>query len=224
MRRDVDLKDISDGKLYGPNDMVKADCHGCKNCHICCTGMGNSVVLDPYDMYRMTTGLGETFNRMLSEKKIGLHVVDGLVLPSLSMTQGKEEACVYLGKDGRCSIHAQRPGICRLFPLGRVYEGEDFKYFLQTGECNDTTRTKIKVSKWIDTPMYESNRKFLLEWHAFLKHVEEVEKEKNDDDLTKQFNMTVLSVFYAEPYLAEDFYSQFEERLKRFDDVFESED
>ena len=30
MRRDVDLNEISDGKLYTSNDMVKADCYDCR--------------------------------------------------------------------------------------------------------------------------------------------------------------------------------------------------
>ena len=32
MRRDCDLNKISDGKRYLLNDMVKADCNGCKDC------------------------------------------------------------------------------------------------------------------------------------------------------------------------------------------------
>ena len=32
MKRDIDINEISDGKLYGPNDMVKADCGDCKGC------------------------------------------------------------------------------------------------------------------------------------------------------------------------------------------------
>lgn len=42
MDREIDLKDISDGKFYGINDMVKADCQGCEGCSACCRGMGNS--------------------------------------------------------------------------------------------------------------------------------------------------------------------------------------
>ena len=30
MRREVTLEEISDGKLYDANDMVKADCQDCK--------------------------------------------------------------------------------------------------------------------------------------------------------------------------------------------------
>ena len=30
MKRNIDLNEISDGRLYTANDMVKADCHDCK--------------------------------------------------------------------------------------------------------------------------------------------------------------------------------------------------
>ena len=30
MERDIDMKEVSDGRLYGLRDMVKADCGGCQ--------------------------------------------------------------------------------------------------------------------------------------------------------------------------------------------------
>ena len=45
MRREQTLEEISDGKLYDSNDMVKADCHDCEGCCDCCQGMGDSVIL-----------------------------------------------------------------------------------------------------------------------------------------------------------------------------------
>lgn len=38
MNREMDMAEVSDGKLYGLDDMVKADCAGCEGCHACCTG------------------------------------------------------------------------------------------------------------------------------------------------------------------------------------------
>lgn len=66
MNREMDMAEVSDGKLYGLDDMVKADCAGCEGCHACCTGMGTSVVLDPFDAYRMTAGTGKTFEALLA--------------------------------------------------------------------------------------------------------------------------------------------------------------
>ena len=107
MKRNVSLAEISDGRLYKANDMVKADCGGCNGCSRCCHGMGNSIILDPYDVYRMTTGMGKSMQELLAAS-VELNVVDGVILPNLKM-QGTEEACAYLDEEGRCSIHPYRP-------------------------------------------------------------------------------------------------------------------
>ena len=43
MKRQVTMEEISDGKLYTSNDLVKADCGDCEGCHACCTEMGSSI-------------------------------------------------------------------------------------------------------------------------------------------------------------------------------------
>ena len=210
MKRNVSLEEISDGRLYGENDMVKADCHGCKGCSKCCHDMGESIVLDPYDIYRLQTGEGLGFQELLATGKIELNVVDGVILPNLKMA----DACAFLDSQGRCSIHKSRPGICRLFPLGRYYENGDFKYFLQTGECADNNRSKVKVSKWMDTPNLRAYHDFLCTWHYFLNDVEAKVGDLEDMEAGKQLNMLVLQTFFVMPYnVQEDFYGQFYERM-----------
>lgn len=216
MKRNVTLAEISDGRLYGSNDMVKADCHGCKGCSQCCRGMGSSIVLDPYDVYRLQQGTGVDLSGLLAGEKVELNVVDGMILPNLKMV-GVEEKCAFLDEEGRCSIHASRPGICRLFPLGRYYEDGDFKYFLQTGECTDTNRSKVKVSKWIDTPDLARNHDFICTWHYFLNELEGIVGDLEDMELGKRLNMLMLQMFYMTPYDVEnDFYGQFEKRMEQF--------
>ena len=43
MLRNIDLKEISDGRLYDANDMVKAGSDDCSGCWDCCQGMGDSI-------------------------------------------------------------------------------------------------------------------------------------------------------------------------------------
>ena len=66
MIRNVALEEISDGKLYGLNDMVRAGCDECKDCCSCCEGMGQSVTIDPYDMHRMLSGLKKSAGQLLA--------------------------------------------------------------------------------------------------------------------------------------------------------------
>lgn len=213
MKRNVTLEEISDGNLYEANDMVKADCQDCKGCSDCCQGMGDTVILDPLDVHRLCAGL-----KKLPEEFLGsvleLGVTDGNILPHLAM-KGTEERCVFLNTEGRCSIHDIRPGFCRLFPLGRYYTEDGFKYILQIHECKKKNRSKIKVKKWLDTPNLKQYEKFVLDWHNFLLDVQEVFYETEDETLVKNLNMYVLSRFYYTPYKEdEDFYPQFYVRLE----------
>ena len=213
MRREVTLEEISDGKLYDANDMVKADCQDCKGGCDCCKGMGDSVILDPYDVCRLARGLGRNPADLIGTV-LELGVSDGNILPHLRM-QGREERCVFLNEEGRCSVHAIRPGFCRLFPLGRYYTEENFKYIIQVHECAKKNRSKIKVKKWIDTPDLKQYEKFVWDWHQFLLDVQEVFYQTEDTELIKNLNMYVISRFYTKPYEeAQDFYVQFYERLE----------
>ena len=214
MKRNVSLAEISDGRLYKASDMVKADCGGCNGCSRCCHGMGNSIILDPYDVYRMTTGMGKSMQELLAAS-VELNVVDGVILPNLKM-QGTKEACAYLDEEGRCSIHPYRPGICRLFPLGRFYENESFRYFLQTKECSRENRTKQKIRKWIDMPEFGRYETFVADWHFFVRRLQDRLMQQSDMEAAQRINRYILQEFYFRGWDAEqNFYDQFSERLKK---------
>lgn len=214
MIRNCALEEISDGKLYGENDMVKADTNQCQGCRsVCCHGMGSSIVLDPYDICRLTRKLNKTFEALL-EEHLELNVVDGIILPNLKMA-GMQESCAFLNDMQRCMIHDARPGICRLFPLGRYWEDDThFKYILQKNECHKPNLTKIKVKKWLDTQDLEKYNEFIVKWHCFLKEIQAAQKGL-DDNQNKILTMYVLKTFFAVPYDMRDFYVQFEERMSK---------
>ncbi len=214
MKRNISLNEISDGKLYNTDDLVEASCNGCKGQAACCHGMGNSIILDPYDVYRITAHLHRTFQELLSDK-IELNIVDGIILPNLKMT-GDAEGCTFLGRDGKCTVHVSRPGICRIFPLGRYYEKHSFKYILQVNECANASKTMTKISKWIDTPELKKNEQFLIDWHYFLNGIEDIINNTQDQVLIKNFNMYLLNSFYVKQYETDrEFYTQFYERLDK---------
>lgn len=219
LRKVDNLDEISDGRIYGLNDMVRADCQDCQGCSDCCRSMGKSIILDPLDVFQLTKHTGLSFEQLLADK-VELNVVDGIILPNLKMS-GPKEQCAFLNEEGRCSIHAFRPGICRLFPLGRCYDEHSFQYFLQVNECSKKNRTKVKVSKWIDTPDLKRNQQFILDWHNFLKVVENLLLADDNEELHKNVNMILLNSFFVKPYNKEgDFYNEFEQRLLEVQKAF----
>ena len=219
MLREINLAEVSDGKLYCSNDMAKLGCDDCRGCSACCRQMGTSILLDPWDIYFLCRGLNTSFEKLLTYA-VELQMADHVILPNLKMTE-EEEVCAFLDQEGRCSIHDFRPGFCRMFPLGRVYENENFHYFLQVHECRKELKTKVKISKWLGIPNTRRYEEFVRQWHGFLKKAGEILVSFTDQETRKNISMYILKTFYLAPYDPErDFYEQFGERMKQAEKYF----
>lgn len=216
MEREWNLDERTDGKLYGANDLVKAGCQDCKGCSACCHDMGQSIVLDPYDIWMLTSGLDMTFEELLVNA-LELNVVDGLILPNLKM-QENTGACCFLNEKERCNIHTYRPGICRLFPLGRLYEENTFQYFLQVHECRAKNRTKVRIRQWLDIPAYQQYEAFITDWHYWLKQYQlQIKQGILQGECLRELNIQILNTFFLTPYdKGHDFYPQYMQRIKDF--------
>lgn len=214
MLRDMNLSTQTDGKRYSYNDMARLGCEDCKGCSECCKTVEDTIILDPYDLYLLMKGTGLSVNELMAGY-LELGVVDGVVLPHMKM-KPDTGACVFLNAEGRCSIHQYRTGFCRLYPLGRLYEEGDFSYILMTDQCNKN-RTKVKISKWLGIPRYDTYHKFILKWHDFLKNYQQRFMDNPDSEDMKSIVMKILQVFYLTPYnLEKDFYTEFEQRFLIF--------
>lgn len=221
MKREVTLEEISDGNLYRENDMVKV-CADCKGCSACCEGMGHSLVLDPYDVHRLRIGLlqmeeykdmAADFTHMLSV--LELNLTDGLILPNMKM-DGEQEQCPFLNEEGRCKVHSHRPGICRLFPLGRYYEEDEFYYILQVHECKKKSTLKVKVKKWLSQDNLGAYNDYIRTWHRLKKHMEQQVAQAESHEQMKQITMGLLNEFYVKNYDEDrDFFTQFDERVNQ---------
>ena len=219
-----------DGILYNCNDQVKVACNDCKGCQECCENMGDTIILDPYDVWQLThklkiSGGGTvTFELLISEDgplELGNH--EGMVLPHIKMVATKREdvgACSFLN-NGRCSIHFCRPGMCRLYPLGRIYTEDSGKteigYIILNDElgCKIQNTEYVKVSDWLGI---EDNRyqDFIGKWHSLKKKVT-AKAENGELNLTsKEYmekQMEMLREFFVKPY-GEDFFNEFDVRYE----------
>ncbi len=158
-------------------DMAKLPCISCEGCGDCCRGMGDTVHLDPYDIAMLCKNLNCTFEDLL-DIRIALHAEQGLAIPHLRMEEDRG-CCSFLGEDGRCGIHSFRPGFCRLFPLGRQYDGKGFQYFIVPGGCDMPGKTKIRIRKWLDIPDLPRYESFVSRWHYFVRDAQTQSKDQS---------------------------------------------
>jgi len=150
MIREIDENQIRPERLMSSSDMARLGCSGCAGCSDCCRDRASSITLDAWDMGMLKKGLGRSFEELLDSGLIVLTLADQILLPALGKKKDSDE-CIFLNEEGRCAIHSFRPGICRMFPLARLYhEDGSFSYFLQEGECSHPSGVKIKISKWLE--------------------------------------------------------------------------
>ena len=80
----------------------------CHRCRKCCHHQ--NIQLNPYEVARLARNRGLTtseFRAAWTVEGAGLH-----------LAQTDSGACVFLGDEG-CTVHPDRPLVCRLYPLGR---------------------------------------------------------------------------------------------------------
>ena len=208
-------------RLYGPQDMVRISSSACAGCGACCRGMGDTIVLDPYDVWQLTYGLGKSFEEMMGVN-IDLHVEEGVILPHLMMRKDTQK-CTFLGTDGRCTIHLHRPGICRLFPLGRQFDEEKTSYFIVPEGCVKGGLSKVRIDKWLgisDLPAYEQ---FKAQWHSLVRRLKARIAAEPSEEVRRNVNLYFLRVFFMAPYeglpSADAFYREAADRSQKFADA-----
>ncbi|MBU6297121.1 MAG: YkgJ family cysteine cluster protein [Alphaproteobacteria bacterium] len=106
----------------------------CRRCLRCCHH--KKIQLNPYEVARLARNRGQTTTQFRSR-----HTVEGA---GMMLKQTKSGACEFLGAKG-CTVHPDRPLVCRLYPLGRhVMVGGEERFSqmqphpLSEGEFTDT--------------------------------------------------------------------------------------
>lgn len=215
-------------KVLTSKDMARLASRQCAGCGACCRGMGDTILLDPYDVCQLTNGLQRSFDELLGDG-VDLHVEKGIILPHMKMDEARD-ACHFLDAGGRCKVHAFRPGICRLFPLGRHYNNTDestgasadadklpnVTYFLLEDACTDPSRTKVRVDKWLGIPDLPSYEAFKFRWHRMLRTLAARIAAEDDQETVQKVNVFFLQTFYMKPYERKTFYEEMERRMERF--------
>ena len=88
MIRNVDLSKVTDNRIYTKNDVVNISCDGCKGCSECCKSVGDSIILDPYDMFNLSKATGRDFADLM-EDVIEIRLIDNLILPNMMIDEEK---------------------------------------------------------------------------------------------------------------------------------------
>lgn len=90
----------------------------CNACRRCC--YGKRIQLNPYEIARLATSQGISSTAFLSA-----YTEEGGAVLKVK----EDGACVFLDEHG-CSVHPDRPLVCRLYPLGRIVADDGHEEFV----------------------------------------------------------------------------------------------
>lgn len=210
-----DLDFIQKNKL-GLDDTFEFEC---RQCGQCCHNR-DDLILTAHDIFRIARHLGVTPVEII-DKYCESYIGDESRIPVVrAKPKLHDGVCPFLRK-GKCSIHAAKPVICAVFPLGRAYtsDNEEF-YFYQKVPCGD--KNTHTVREWIrefDIPEVDSIGRL---WSGFIiwlaQYMQKVKHFKNDT-----LNLVWNAIFHH-LYLNYDiqvpFEDQFQENTKKLKLLF----
>jgi Fe-S-cluster containining protein len=133
------------------------DCHRCLRC---CRH--KRIQLNPYEVARMAR------NRGLSTTEFRVrHTVEGR---GVELSQAPTGDCVFLGPEG-CTVHPDRPLVCRLYPLGRFVGADGTERFGRAKphpESRGVYHDKGSISDFLDQQGVEAFARAADDYMAWL--------------------------------------------------------
>lgn len=190
----------------------------CVQCGNCCRNR-DDILLTPYDLFHMVRGTGKSIKEVIV-KYGDCYIGDSSHLPLVRLKYREEPdgttTCYFLGRrDGKhyCRIHDNKPGVCRIFPLGKFLgrdltkEGTpDFapKYFCQEYSPMDPcpgrklamkSDIRKKVVDWVGG----AEKKRLSDRYSetFNRFLEDYNKTLDFKKLDKRWDPLTQSFFFA---------------------------
>lgn len=217
------LKMIAD-----PDDEFRFKCRGCGKC---CKNRFD-LLLTPRDLFNIARGLGIPINKVIKQFCEPYVGADSQAPIIRIKPQGRQNACPFLsGK--RCGIHAIKPGICAMFPIGRIHirdtDSDEMirtKYIIQPTECG-ATNEKHTIRSWLSRFHIELDDPFPLQWANTFAQVSMILRkcvEKVNDDIIAQITNTIGFLLYQHYDTNLDFEPQFLSNATDLDEFIKSLD
>ncbi|MBI5141555.1 MAG: YkgJ family cysteine cluster protein [Nitrospirae bacterium] len=113
-------KGVIEPREYSRNDKIHFSCYPGIGCFTkCCSGI--RINLTPYDIWRLKTRLGMTYDEFLTEYTAPASI-DQTPLPIVvvKLKDDAEKSCPFLTPEG-CTVYTDRPSTCRYYPVGRAH-------------------------------------------------------------------------------------------------------
>mgnify|MGYP001822676571 CR=1 FL=1 len=199
-----------------PQDRLHFDCNASLPCFThCCRNI--TIFLTPYDVLRMKNGLHLTSGEFLAQYTVTLMGDAGLPVVALKMQANPAKSCPFITSGG-CTIYADRPWACRIYPLQpestpqTEKAGKSYYSVMDVPFCQGLAAERtLSLATYIE----EQGIPLYMEMEALFKKITTSERLKNETITNK----TIQEMFFMASYDLDRFRRFVLEStfLKRFD-------
>ena len=169
----------------------------------CCGKL--QLSLTPYDTLRLRKRLGLSSGEFMDRHAdIRLRTMHGFPELMLKMSENEGRKCPFVTDSG-CSVYEDRPGACRIYPLGRASkkhpmtgEPQEFYFTVREDHCRGFEfHRNWMVSNWLDDQGMEEYNK----WNDLLMELISLKSRKGSETLNPQhIQMYMMSCFNIEKF------------------------
>lgn len=191
----------------------------CRQCGDCCRNR-EDILLSPYDLSRIARHLSVNPKHVV-DRFCHFYIGDSSRLPVVLLKSiGNDKRCPFL-LNNRCSIHASKPTVCALFPLGRfanVSEGNGrTQFFLQPVSCGAKDEAHT-VREWLSSFDLLESETWFQAWQRAITALSplmgKLQTTLSEDILDMVYSI-LFSVMYLNYQNDQDFLPQFNTNMRK---------
>lgn len=219
-----DIAQNLDKYVLGIDDTFMFKCKGCGNC---CKNR-HDLILNSKDLFNIAKKLALSTEQVI-EKYCNTYLGDNSRFPIVRLKpQGVNSACPLL-KGSRCSVQDLKPGVCALFPIGRIakfdtqvggsdqFNSMDICYIKM--ECLCPTNRKQTVRSWLERFNIPVEDEFFAKWNEVLftlsNLIQEFEQKLNSEEALRHIIAAAIFSLYKNYDTDKEFLSQFIENTDK---------
>lgn len=203
-----------DIETYTKNTLKPSDTFSflCKMCGKCCRNRKEPILVTGVDVFRIAKELKMPTAQVMLEKTRG-YVGDQSKLPVAVLKERLDGSCSLL-RNGKCMVQQNKPTVCALYPLGRMYNSQtkEYSYFTQSSYCQGHQGGKEwTLAEWLNEfHIDKQNEEETLAWNKLICGLAMVTHGLPDKDLD-----AVMSLMIDCMYIDYDTSKIYQEEVER---------
>lgn len=194
----------------------------CRMCGNCCRKRNDAVVINGPDLFRVARALGSS-PAEVAWKHTRMNIGGDSHLPVLVLRERLDGSCSLL-RNGRCTVQQNKPAVCALFPLGRMYDSRDnqFHYFWQGCSMGETgSAGKVwTLREWLDEFGLRDSEDDVKAWTQLVMGLAAVTHPMKDDQMTKTMLETLIDAIYLDYDIAQPYRDQVRAHMEQLKTIF----